>query len=129
MNTTDYYYGSIGHLLTAVEGKLVSIPEMGLDNPTFFVVLHLLSPCFSFFLLFFFFLSFPLAGYTIHDNPPRGELWLRGPSIFKGYFHDEENTKLTLTPDGWLRTGDIGSWIHGGRMKVGTVCVYLCEGE
>ncbi|CAK8561111.1 unnamed protein product [Lathyrus sativus] len=36
-----------------------------------------------------------------------GELWLRGPSIMKGYFNNEEATKSTLTSDGWLKTGDI----------------------
>ncbi|KAF3656804.1 4-coumarate--CoA ligase-like 4 [Capsicum annuum] len=36
-----------------------------------------------------------------------GELWLRGPSIMKGYFSNEEATASTLDSDGWLRTGDL----------------------
>ncbi|XP_055811689.1 probable CoA ligase CCL5 [Solanum dulcamara] len=36
-----------------------------------------------------------------------GELWLRGPTIMKGYFSNEEATASTLDSDGWLRTGDL----------------------
>ncbi|KAF2286523.1 hypothetical protein GH714_017506 [Hevea brasiliensis] len=36
-----------------------------------------------------------------------GELWLRGPSIMKGYVGDEEATAATLDSEGWLRTGDL----------------------
>ncbi|KYN04981.1 Acyl-CoA synthetase family member 2, mitochondrial, partial [Cyphomyrmex costatus] len=35
-----------------------------------------------------------------------GELWLRGYCTMLGYWNDEENTKKTLTKDGWLKTGD-----------------------
>ncbi|XP_057949529.1 4-coumarate--CoA ligase-like 9 isoform X2 [Malania oleifera] len=41
--------------------------------------------------------------------PPhkQGELWLRGPSIMKGYVDDQEATAAILDSEGWLRTGDI----------------------
>ncbi|KAM2231062.1 hypothetical protein ACFX1S_015401 [Malus domestica] len=41
--------------------------------------------------------------------PPgkRGELWLRGPTIMKGYVRDDKATTETLDEDGWLKTGDL----------------------
>lgn len=36
-----------------------------------------------------------------------GELWVRGPNIMKGYWHNPTATAETLTSDGWLKTGDI----------------------
>jgi long-chain acyl-CoA synthetase len=36
-----------------------------------------------------------------------GELLVRGPQVFQGYWNRPEDTAATLLPDGWLRTGDI----------------------
>ena len=36
-----------------------------------------------------------------------GEIWVQGPNVFAGYWNDAEATARALTPDGWLRTGDI----------------------
>ncbi|MEY2404467.1 MAG: long-chain acyl-CoA synthetase [Acidimicrobiaceae bacterium] len=36
-----------------------------------------------------------------------GEIWVLGPNVFVGYWNDPEATGRALTPDGWLRTGDI----------------------
>lgn len=40
------------------------------------------------------------------DGNP-GELWLRGPTIMKGYLNNEAATKDCLTDDGWFKTGDV----------------------
>lgn len=47
-----------------------------------------------------------------------GELWTRGYLVMKGYWEDEEKTKETITKDGWLKTGDIGSLDEEGYFKI-----------
>jgi cyclohexanecarboxylate-CoA ligase len=37
-----------------------------------------------------------------------GELQVRGPSVFSGYYNDEEATRAAFTGDGWFRSGDLG---------------------
>jgi fatty-acyl-CoA synthase len=37
-----------------------------------------------------------------------GHVYLRGPSVMRGYYNDEESTASVLSEDGWLSTGDIG---------------------
>ena len=37
-----------------------------------------------------------------------GELLVRGPIITRGYFEKQEETEALITPDGWMRTGDLG---------------------
>jgi long-chain acyl-CoA synthetase len=36
-----------------------------------------------------------------------GEIWVRGPNVFAGYWANDEATRATITPEGWLKTGDI----------------------
>lgn len=90
---TDPYDKDIGHVggpTPHTEFKLVDVPEMD---------------------------------YTSKDiidgiNQPRGEICIRGPSCFNGYFRNEEKTKETIDDDGWVHTGDIGVILENGALRI-----------
>src|SRR5206468_3661443 len=46
-----------------------------------------------------------------------GEVLMRGPNIFAGYWHDEQSTVDTFA-DGWLRTGDLGELDADGFLTI-----------
>jgi len=56
----------------------------------------------------------PRAEIRIADD---GEILLRGPHIFVGYFNDPEKTKETIV-DGWLQTGDVGRIDEDGHLII-----------
>jgi acyl-CoA synthetase (AMP-forming)/AMP-acid ligase II len=47
-----------------------------------------------------------------------GEIWYRGPQVMKGYLGKPEETASMITPDGWLRTGDLGRVDEQGQLHV-----------
>jgi acyl-CoA synthetase (AMP-forming)/AMP-acid ligase II len=57
---------------------------------------------------------------TGEDAPQgeRGELWMRGPNIMKGYWNNEEETRSTVDEDGWLHTGDVAIVDEDGYFSI-----------
>jgi long-chain acyl-CoA synthetase len=66
------------------------------------------------------FLDVPKAGYFATNDPPQGEILLRGASVITEYYkRDDLNSDETIfTKDGWLRTGDIGQWNKDGTLSL-----------
>ncbi len=77
----DPLSGHVGGPSTNAEFKLVDIPEMN-------------------------YLSTDLNENG--ENQPRGEVCIRGPGCFKGYYKNDESTNETIDKDGWVLTGDVG---------------------
>lgn len=93
-------------------------------------------------------MGFRLPGYRFRvvDDDDRpvpmgglGELWVRGPGVLEGYWNAPDATAQAVTPDGWLRTGDLvrvgplGTVVFCGRrkqvLKSGGYSVYPLEVE
>jgi acyl-CoA synthetase (AMP-forming)/AMP-acid ligase II len=47
-----------------------------------------------------------------------GELWVRGGLVMRGYYRDPEGTAEALTPEGWLRTGDLARLSEAGDLTI-----------
>ncbi|MET7421755.1 long-chain fatty acid--CoA ligase [Dactylosporangium sp. NPDC005555] len=47
-----------------------------------------------------------------------GEIQTRHPGTFAGYFRNQAATDEAMTPDGWLRTGDVGVLLDGTHLKI-----------
>jgi fatty-acyl-CoA synthase len=59
----------------------------------------------------------PLNG----NEQPRGEvgeIWCRGETVMLGYYKNPEATLATITPEGWLKTGDLGRFDSEGFLSV-----------
>ena len=59
----------------------------------------------------------PVTGEPVGPGG-RGEVWVRGPHVMKGYLANEAATAITVDADGWLHTGDIGLADEEGYLTV-----------
>jgi malonyl-CoA/methylmalonyl-CoA synthetase len=61
--------------------------------------------------------GFPLPGVELRLDS-RGEIELRGPNVFSGYWRRPEASSAAFTDDGWFRTGDIGELDADGYLRL-----------
>lgn len=59
----------------------------------------------------------PDAGYFATNDPPQGEVLIRGPAVTKGYFKRDDVNKESFE-DGWFLTGDVGQWNPNGTLSI-----------
>lgn len=69
----------------------------------------------------------PFAGIDVRIADPvtlqsvpagaTGEIWIRGPTLFSGYYKDPAKTAEVMTQDGYLRSGDLGSLDTTGHIR------------
>jgi long-chain acyl-CoA synthetase len=70
-------------------------------------------------------LPIPSTDVTIRNEQDKevphgevGEICIRGPQVMKGYWNKPDETAKTLTPDGWLKTGDMGYMDDAGFVYI-----------
>ena len=62
-------------------------------------------------------LPLPLPGVEVRISEEK-EIQVRGWNVMKGYYNNPEATAKAFTPDGWLRTGDLGELTADGRLRM-----------
>jgi long-chain acyl-CoA synthetase len=63
----------------------------------------------------------PLPHVTVKIDATEGqegEIWVKGANVMLGYFKNPEMTASVFTPDGWFKTGDVGTWVEGKFLKI-----------
>jgi malonyl-CoA/methylmalonyl-CoA synthetase len=63
--------------------------------------------------------GFPLPGVQLRlAADPAGEIEVRGPNVFAGYWNRPDATNVSFTDDGWFRTGDLGEIDRDGYLRI-----------
>ncbi len=65
-------------------------------------------------------------GVPVPDGLP-GEIQVRGPTVFRGYWRRPEETAAAFTPDGWFRTGDVAVVEDGACRILGRTSVDILK--
>ena len=60
----------------------------------------------------------PEMNYDPMAQPPRGELCIKGDTVFAGYYKDKKKTDEVLESDGWFHSGDIAEMTPEGAFKI-----------
>jgi long-chain acyl-CoA synthetase len=60
---------------------------------------------------------YPNSNLPFNGKMQRGEIWVKGPQVMKGYYKEPELTDATIK-NGWLRTGDLGVITHNDNLKI-----------
>ena len=60
----------------------------------------------------------PEFGFSTDNDPPSGEVYIKGNSVCAGYFKDPKMTAATIDQDGWLKVGDIAILRPNGSIEL-----------
>jgi long-chain acyl-CoA synthetase len=88
---SDPVTGHVGGPVVAIEFKVIDVPEMN-------------------------YLSTNKNAQG--QETPQGEVCIRGPMVFAGYYKDDQKTSETIDKDGWLHSGDVGTILPSGALKI-----------
>ena len=61
--------------------------------------------------------GFPLPGVEVRLAEPTGEILVRGPNVFGGYWNRPDDTTASFV-DGWFRSGDVGAFDDDGYLRI-----------
>ena len=59
----------------------------------------------------------PVPGFEVRIDET-GEVQIRGPGVFVGYYKQDDATRAAMTPDGWLKTDDAGLIGPDGQLAI-----------
>ena len=60
----------------------------------------------------------PCGSVQFKIDPESGEILVKGSPVMKGYYKDEEQTKIAIDEEGYFHTGDIGEFDEDGLLKI-----------